>query len=150
MIGVICQQSRYNKPRHNGGISITPQSSQSNSFLLYLDQPIFMAKGKVAIIFYSMYSSITLTDLLYLGTVTSRKWPMRRQKVFVKLVWKSTCFSTTYNYLNLMNRVPETLSEEVLQKMYAQPKPDIPVASTSTLTEYDYFLFGIRFNFLFL
>ena len=88
------------------------------------------------------------THGLIVGTVTSSKWPMQRQKVFVKLVWKSTCFSMTYNYLNLMNRVPETLSEEVLKKMYAPPKPDVPIASPSILGEYDYFLFGIAFNFL--
>jgi len=42
-------------------------------------------------------------------------------------------------------RVPETLPEEVLKKMYAAPKPDIPVASPDTLTQYDAFLFGIVF-----
>ncbi|KAK9447615.1 flavoprotein-like protein [Limtongia smithiae] len=40
-------------------------------------------------------------------------------------------------------QVPETLSEEVLAKMYAAPKPAYPVASADTLTEYDGFLFGV-------
>jgi NAD(P)H dehydrogenase (quinone) len=31
--------------------------------------------------------------------------------------------------------------------MYAAPKPDIPVASVDTLTEYDFFLFGIPTRF---
>ena len=77
-----------------------------------------------------------------LGTVISRNWPMLKPKVFEKLVWKSICTSyfTSDNFVNA--RVPETLSEEVLKKMYAAPKPDIPVASPTTLTEYDYFLFG--------
>jgi NAD(P)H dehydrogenase (quinone) len=42
-------------------------------------------------------------------------------------------------------RIPETLSEEVLGKMYAPPKPaDIPVLEDpSKLEEYDAFLLGI-------
>jgi NAD(P)H dehydrogenase (quinone) len=31
--------------------------------------------------------------------------------------------------------------------MYAAPKPDIPVATLETLTEYDFFLFGIPTRF---
>jgi len=41
-----------------------------------------------------------------------------------------------------MIRIPETLPEDVLKKMYAAPKPDIPVASPDTLTQYDAFIFG--------
>lgn len=40
-------------------------------------------------------------------------------------------------------QVPETLSPEILAKMHAPPKPDVPEASTETLQEYDAFLFGI-------
>ncbi|KAK9370437.1 flavoprotein-like protein [Lipomyces kononenkoae] len=40
-------------------------------------------------------------------------------------------------------QIPETLPEEVLQKMYAAPKPDYPIASAKTLPEYDAFLFGV-------
>ncbi|KAK9235922.1 flavoprotein-like protein [Lipomyces kononenkoae] len=40
-------------------------------------------------------------------------------------------------------QIPETLPEEVLAKMHAAPKPDYPVASANTLTEYDAFLFGV-------
>jgi NAD(P)H dehydrogenase (quinone) len=42
-------------------------------------------------------------------------------------------------------QIPETLSEEVLAKMYAPPKPtDIPfLEDPATLTQYDGFLFGI-------
>lgn len=40
-------------------------------------------------------------------------------------------------------QVPETLSEDILTKLNAPPKPDFPVASPETLTEYDYFIFGI-------
>lgn len=45
----------------------------------------------------------------------------------------------------LNGRVPETLSEEVLQKMHAPPKAaDIPVLNDpSVLTQYDGFLLGI-------
>lgn len=44
-------------------------------------------------------------------------------------------------------RVEETLPEEVLEKMYAPAKPDIPIATTETLEEYDAFLFGIPTRF---
>jgi NAD(P)H dehydrogenase (quinone) len=40
-------------------------------------------------------------------------------------------------------QVPETLPEEVLKLMHAPPKPDYPIASRETLTQYDAFLFGI-------
>ncbi|KAF9010194.1 flavoprotein-like protein [Cyathus striatus] len=40
-------------------------------------------------------------------------------------------------------QVPETLSQDILIKVHAPPKPDIQVASITTLTEYDAFVFGI-------
>ncbi|KAF3902222.1 hypothetical protein ABW21_db0209276 [Orbilia brochopaga] len=40
-------------------------------------------------------------------------------------------------------QLEETLSEEVLKKMYAPPKPAYPVAQPSDLLDYDAFLFGI-------
>jgi NAD(P)H dehydrogenase (quinone) len=42
----------------------------------------------------------------------------------------------------LTHRVPETLPQEVLTKMYAS-KFDLPVATPETLVEYDAFIFGI-------
>ncbi|RCK55078.1 Protoplast secreted protein 2 [Candida viswanathii] len=44
-------------------------------------------------------------------------------------------------------QVPETLSAEVLKLVKAPPKPDIPIAETKTLTEYDAFLFGVPTRF---
>ncbi|RCK59136.1 Flavoprotein-like protein YCP4 [Candida viswanathii] len=45
-------------------------------------------------------------------------------------------------------QVPETLSQDVLDKLHAAPKPtDIPVATLDTLTEYDAFIFGIPTRF---
>jgi NAD(P)H dehydrogenase (quinone) len=44
-------------------------------------------------------------------------------------------------------RVPETLSEEVLQKMYAPPKPDYPIITPEILATYDAFLFGVPTRF---
>ena len=45
-------------------------------------------------------------------------------------------------------RVPETLSDNVLELMNAPPKPaDIPVASEDILVQYDAFLFGIPTRF---
>ncbi|SCU78808.1 LAMI_0A06062g1_1 [Lachancea mirantina] len=40
-------------------------------------------------------------------------------------------------------RVEETLPEEVLEKLSAPAKPDIPIATTETLESYDAFLFGV-------
>ncbi|KAJ1932911.1 hypothetical protein EC988_009297, partial [Linderina pennispora] len=42
---------------------------------------------------------------------------------------------------------PETLSDEILGKMHAAPKPDIPVITTDKLTEADGFLFGFPTRF---
>ncbi|CDO95535.1 unnamed protein product [Kluyveromyces dobzhanskii CBS 2104] len=44
-------------------------------------------------------------------------------------------------------QVPETLSKEVLALMHAPAKPDYPIASPATLTEYDAFLFGVPTRF---
>lgn len=40
-------------------------------------------------------------------------------------------------------QVAETLPDSLLKKLGAPPKPDFPLASNDTLTEYDAFLFGI-------
>ncbi|KAL7268233.1 flavodoxin-like fold protein [Rhizina undulata] len=40
-------------------------------------------------------------------------------------------------------QVPETLSDEVLGKLYAAPKPAYPIISPELLKNYDAFLFGI-------
>ncbi|SCW01646.1 LAFE_0E04214g1_1 [Lachancea fermentati] len=40
-------------------------------------------------------------------------------------------------------QVPETLSEDILKALRAQPKPDYPIATLQTLEDYDAFLFGI-------
>lgn len=44
-------------------------------------------------------------------------------------------------------QVPETLSPEILAKMGAAPKPNYPIATIETLTQYDSFLFGIPTRF---
>ncbi|ORY80317.1 NADH-quinone oxidoreductase [Protomyces lactucae-debilis] len=43
----------------------------------------------------------------------------------------------------IIYQVPETLPQEVLAKMHAPPKADLPVASAQILNEHDAFLFGI-------
>jgi NAD(P)H dehydrogenase (quinone) len=40
-------------------------------------------------------------------------------------------------------QIPETLPEEVLEKMYAPPKPDYPIMTPDKMPEYDGFLFGL-------
>lgn len=44
-------------------------------------------------------------------------------------------------------RVPETLSEDILTKMHAPPKPNYAIATNETLQEYKYFVFGIPTRF---
>ncbi|WBW73796.1 NAD(P)H dehydrogenase (quinone) [Schizosaccharomyces osmophilus] len=39
-------------------------------------------------------------------------------------------------------QIPEILSDDILAKMHAPKKPNYPVATTETLTQYDGFLFG--------
>jgi len=44
-------------------------------------------------------------------------------------------------------QVPETLPKEVLEKMHAPPKPDVPVATPQDLAEADGIIFGIPTRF---
>ncbi|KAI9314849.1 NAD(P)H:quinone oxidoreductase, type IV [Dichotomocladium elegans] len=44
-------------------------------------------------------------------------------------------------------QVQETLSDEILQKMHASPKPDLPVITVQELTEPDGILFGFPTRF---
>lgn len=44
-------------------------------------------------------------------------------------------------------QIPETLSQDVLTKMYAPARPDYPIATPETLTQFDAFLFGIPTRF---
>ncbi|KAI5962471.1 uncharacterized protein KGF55_003547 [Candida pseudojiufengensis] len=44
-------------------------------------------------------------------------------------------------------QVPETLSDEVLTKLHAPPKPNYPIATNEVLEEYDAFIFGIPTRF---
>lgn len=44
-------------------------------------------------------------------------------------------------------QVPETLTPEVVKALGGAPKPDYPIATRDTLTEYDAFLFGIPTRF---
>ncbi|KAK6459032.1 protoplast secreted protein 2 precursor [Scheffersomyces xylosifermentans] len=44
-------------------------------------------------------------------------------------------------------QVPETLTKDVLEKLHAPPRPNYPIATPETLTEYDAFLFGIPTRF---
>lgn len=43
----------------------------------------------------------------------------------------------------LQIRIPETLSEDILTKMHAPPKPDYPIITPQELPGFDAYLFGI-------
>ncbi|CDH13203.1 probable Protoplast secreted protein 2 [Zygosaccharomyces bailii ISA1307] len=44
-------------------------------------------------------------------------------------------------------QVPETLSPSIIKAMGGAPKPSYPIATSNTLLQYDYFLFGIPTRF---
>jgi NAD(P)H dehydrogenase (quinone) len=78
-----------------------------------------MAPPKTAIIIYSLYNHVyTLSKAVKLGVEAAGA----TADVF---------------------QIPETLSPEILTKMHAPAKPDLPIATAETLKEYDAFLFGI-------
>lgn len=80
---------------------------------------------KVAVLYYSTYGHLVgLAELVRDGVI------------------KSGAASQADIY-----QIPETLSDEVLQKMHAGSKADYPVATLDTLEEYDAFLFGIPTRF---
>ena len=54
---------------------------------------------------------------------------------------------TSFSFFFLGTRVPETLPQEVLTKMYAPEKPKYPIITPDVLTQYDAFLFGIPTRF---
>ncbi|OAD72814.1 benzoquinone reductase [Phycomyces blakesleeanus NRRL 1555(-)] len=77
----------------------------------------------VYIIFYSLYGHVyTLSE--------SVKQGLESQGITVKVF-----------------QVPETLSEDILEKMHAPPKRDIPVITVEELSKADGFLFGIPTRF---
>jgi len=78
-----------------------------------------MAPPKVAIVFYSMYGHIYKLAL-------SVQQGLKNVGINADLY-----------------QVPETLPAEVLAKMYAPPKPDVPIITPETLAKYDAFMFGI-------
>lgn len=79
---------------------------------------------KVAIIFYSMYGHI-------LQLAKAEQAGLKKAGIEADLY-----------------QVPETLPQEVLDKMYAPPKStDIPIATIDTIDKYDCLLFGIPTRF---
>ncbi|ORY94822.1 flavo protein-like protein [Syncephalastrum racemosum] len=78
---------------------------------------------KVFIIYYSLYHHIaTLADAVKKG--------LESQGIDVEVY-----------------QVPETLSDDILEKMSAPPKPDVPIITVDKLPEADGFLFGIPTRF---
>ncbi|KAN0122219.1 benzoquinone reductase [Hyaloscypha variabilis] len=74
---------------------------------------------KVAIVFYSLYGHIQ-------KLAEAEKEGLKKAGIEADLF-----------------QIPETLPQEVLTKMHAPPKSDIPIADAKTLESYDAFLFGI-------
>ncbi|KAJ8059361.1 hypothetical protein OCU04_012314 [Sclerotinia nivalis] len=78
---------------------------------------------KVAIVFYSMYGHIQ-------KLAEAEKEGLKKAGIEADLF-----------------QVPETLPQEVLTKMHAPAKSDIPIIDPATLAKYDAFLFGIPTRF---
>ncbi|PPQ72863.1 hypothetical protein CVT26_003487 [Gymnopilus dilepis] len=108
--------------RHGSEVHLnlsSSQSSQPTDTLLKPSKLSHMSPPRVAIIIYSMYGHIyTMAESVLVG--------IRQAGGDAKIY-----------------QVPETLTPDVLVKMHAKEKPDLPVATQETLKEYDAFLFGI-------
>ena len=79
---------------------------------------------------------------------TSPNWHRLRRKGLKQLVVPLTSTSMPelrfiIVWTDVFHRVAETLPEEVLAKMHAPPKKDIPIVKPETLEQYDGFLLGI-------
>ena len=80
---------------------------------------------KIAIIHYSMYGHVaTMSESVKKGVLAA----------------DPTISCDIY-------QVPETLPDDVLEKMYAPPKGDYPVITKEKMVEYDGFLFGVSGRF---
>jgi len=79
---------------------------------------------KIAIIQYSLYGHVTAMS----GAI----------KKGVESIGGATCD---------IFQVPELLSDEILGKMHAPPKPDYPIITPEKMKEYDGFLFGLSGRF---
>ena len=58
----------------------------------------------------------------------------------------SSCYDLSNRAL-IQSRIQETLSQEILTKMYAPPKPDYPILDPNDLGNFDAFLLGIPARF---
>ena len=80
---------------------------------------------KIAIIHYSMYGHVaTMSESIKKGVLMAD--PSIQCDIY---------------------QVPETLSDDVLEKMYAPPKGDYPIMTKEKMVEYDGFLFGVSGRF---
>lgn len=96
-----------------------PASTPAPAPVTLTAQATTMSAPKVAIIIYSMYGHIA-------------KLAEAEKAGIEKAGGKADIY-----------QVPETLSQEILTKMHAPPKPDYPVITVDIMPTYDAFLFGI-------
>jgi len=122
------------------------------------EAPIEMSPPKVAIIIYSMYGHIAkrmfrcfIHGPPCLSVISSLVAEAEKagieeaggkadifQYVFVHIVRPHFL-----NTKRLFCRVAETLSQEILTKMYAPAKPDYPIITPDIISTYDAFILGI-------
>lgn len=104
-------------PSSNGSHTekkVSEPAPQINTLL-----PVTMSSPKIAIIIYSMYGHIA-------------KMAEATKEGIEKAGGQATIF-----------QIPETLSAEILAKMYAPAKPDYPIINPNDLVNYDGYLFGV-------
>lgn len=115
---------------------------------------------KVAIVIYSMYGHIAASKCttalreavpsLCTQWLSQSRAASRRQAAkppFTSTFPLTGCRAFTDPHTFLITRIPETLPQDVLEKMHAPPKPAYPVIAPTDLPNFDAFLFGIPTRF---
>ena len=110
---------------------------------------------KVHIIIYTMYHhihklAVEVQKGLEASGVDAKifQGKKKKKKSWTRLYIKRNIYNSIFMNFYLINIlfiiiVPETLPEDVLEKLSAPPKPDVPVITVDDLKEADGFLFGI-------
>ena len=90
---------------------------------------------------------MTLLSLHQLPSPSRPVWNLRAKTQQSTSELPLACALRFGSLLMLLFRVPETLPEDVLQKMHAPPKPNYPLITPDILATYDAFLLGVPTRF---
>jgi NAD(P)H dehydrogenase (quinone) len=103
-----------------------------------------MSGPKVAIVIYTMYGHIAKSQCPF----NPSPWNCPRANSLTYSVAEAAKkgIEDAGGHATIL-QVPETLPQDVLNKMYAPPKPDYPIATPADLVQYDGFIFGVSTRF---